>query len=184
MEICHTILPLCQHKHEITWLSCNHPWPTGKQKQSHVATPRSHVFDSHVSIKEWQHGKKSYNIRHNILDGFLESKCVYFLFLFSVLFCLFFFFFFFSGEGWGTIFPQLCKSMEPGRWRYYWTDFSPHASLGSWIPESGFQGLEFPDSFGVYSRFQSPRFWIPRAKISRIPETDSLVELDFGLTIC
>ena len=34
--------------------------------------------------------KKLCDIRHNVLEGFLEAKCVYFLFLFSVLFCLFF----------------------------------------------------------------------------------------------
>ena len=94
-------IPPCQHKHEITWLSCNQAWRIIKEKQSHVATPRCHVFDSHVPIREWQHGKKLCDIRHNVLEGFLESKCVYFLFLFSVLFCLFFclylclFFFFF-----------------------------------------------------------------------------------------
>ena len=52
---------------------------------------------------------------------------MYFLFLFSVLFVFLLVFlfvslfvcFFFSGEGWGTIFPQLYKSMEPRRWRYY-----------------------------------------------------------------
>ena len=83
-------IPPCQHKHEITWLSCNQAWRTIKEKQSHVVTPRCHVFDSYVSIREWQHGKKLCDIRHNVLEGFLESKCVYFLFLFSVLFCLFF----------------------------------------------------------------------------------------------
>ena len=130
-------IPPCQHKHEITWLSCNQAWRTIKEKQSHVATPRCHVFDSHVSIREWQHGKKLCDIRHNVLEGFLESKYVYFLFLFSVLFVFLLVFLFvslfvcFSGEGWATIFPQLYKSMEPGRWRYYWTDFSPHVSLGS-----------------------------------------------------
>ena len=37
----------------------------------------------------------------------------------------------------------------------------------------------------LHSGYQSPRFWIPQAKISRIPEPDSLtVELDFALTIC
>ena len=45
---------------------------------------------------------------------------VLFVFLFVSLFvCLFFSFSFFSGEEWGTIFPQLYKSMEPRRWRYY-----------------------------------------------------------------
>ena len=51
---------------------------------------------------------------------------MYFLFLFSVLFVFLLVFlfvslfvFFFSGEGWAIIFPQLYKSMEPRRWRYY-----------------------------------------------------------------
>ena len=65
------------------------------------------------------------DIRHNVLEGFLESKYVYFLFLFSVLFVFLLVFLFvslfvcFSGKGWGTIFPQLYKSMEPRRWRHY-----------------------------------------------------------------
>ena len=177
-------IPPCQHKHEITWLSRNQAWRTIKEKQSQVATPRCHVFDSHVPVREWQHGKKLCDIRHNVLEGFLESKYVYFLFLFSVLFvfllvfwlylCLFFFFF--SGEGWGTIFPQLYKSMEPRRWRYYWTNFSPHVSLGSWIPcrgfpipDSGFQGLEFPDSFGCIldSKAQDSGFHKRKFPLSR-----------------
>ena len=142
-------IPQCQHKHEITWLSCNQAWRTIKEKQSHVATLRCHVFDSHVPIREWQHGKKLCDIRHNVSEGFLESNCVYFLFLFSVLFVfllVFLFvslFVFFSGEGWGIIFPQLYKSMEPRMWRYYWTDFSPHVSLGSWIPRRGFPIPDF-----------------------------------------
>ena len=73
----------------------------------------------------------------------------------------------FCGEGWGTIFPLLYKSMEPRRWRYYcWIP-----RCGFPIPDSGFQGLAFPDSFGVYSRFQSPRFWIPQAKNFPDPRT-------------
>lgn len=146
-------IPPCQHKHEITWLSCNQAWRTIKEKQSHVATPRCHVFVSQVPIRDWQHGKKLCDIRHNVLERFLESKCVHFLFLFSVLFVFlfvslfFFFLFFFSGAGgWGTIFPQLYKSMEPRRWRYYWTRFfAPCKSwiLDStlWIPDSGFRFL-------------------------------------------
>ena len=100
-------IPPCQHKHEIRWLSCNQAWRTIKEKQSHVATPRCHVFDSHVPIREWQHGKKLCDIRHNVSEGFLESNCVYFLFLFSVLFVFLlvflfvslFVFFFWGGMG-------------------------------------------------------------------------------------
>lgn len=51
-----------------------------------------------------QHGKKLCDIRHNVLEGFLESNCVYFLFLFSVLFVfllVFLFVFLFVCFFWG-----------------------------------------------------------------------------------
>ena len=116
--------------------------------------------------------------------------CVFSVFVFCLVLFVFlcvslFVFSCFCGEGWGTIFPQLYKSMEPRRWRYY-----------CWIPRCGFpipdSGFRFPVSrvlnsgfLWLHSGYQSPRFWIPQAKISRIPEPDSLtVELDFALTVC
>ena len=90
---------------------------------------------------------------------FLRHKvCVFSVFVFCLVLFVFlcvslFVFSCFCGEGWGTIFPQLYKSMEPRRWRYYcWIP-----RCGFPIPDSGFQGLKF--------RIPLAAFWIPKPKI-------------------
>ena len=150
MQICHTIHSTMSTQARDNVKGCNQAWRTIKQKQSHVATPRSHVFDSHVPNRQWQHGKKIMRHTSQCFGRFLRVKvCVFSVFVFcfvcfsACFFVCIFVCFFFSGEGWGTIFPQLYKSMEPRRWRYYWTDFSPHVSLGSWIPRRGFPIPDF-----------------------------------------
>ena len=70
--------------------------------------------------------------------------------------------------------------------------FSPHISLGSWIPrcgfpipDSGFQGLAFPDSFGCILDSEAQDSGFHRQKFPGIRIPDSLtVELDFALTVC
>ena len=122
--------------------------------------------------------------------------CFCFFFCFVCFFvcifvCLFFLFLFYWGGMGDNIPTALYKIYGTQEVEILLNRF--FAPCKSWsldstlrIPDSRFQVLEFPDSFGVYSGFQSPRFWIPQAKIFRIPEPDSLiyVELDFALTVC
>ena len=54
-----------------------------------------------------------------------------------------------------------------------------------WIPDSGFQGLTFPDSFGCILDSKAQDSGFHRQKFTGIRIPDSLtVDLDFALTVC